>query len=275
MAILLALFSSVLWGTGDFLGGLTTRRRVAMAVVGGSQLAGLVAVAIYSAVIGAFDDPTGWVPWSAAAGAIGAAGLLAFYTALASGTMGVVSPIAGLGAIVPVVVGLAEGETLGTLTIVGLMLALGGAIAASGPELSGAGGVRPVLLAAFAGLSFGLVFVAIDHGAESSPEMTMVGMRATSVTAFLLIAVAVRSLGGLTMRDALPLITIGIFDVSANLAFAVATTKGFVSVVSVLGSLYPVATVLLARAVLHERLRAIQVAGVSVALAGVALVAAT
>ncbi len=274
MAIVLALLSSVFWGTGDFLGGLTSRRRMAIAVVGGSQFAGLVVVGLYSLAVGAYRDPTGWIPWSIAAGAVGATGLLAFYTALAAGTMGVVSPIAGLGAIVPVVVGLAQGETPGPLTLTGLVLALGGAVAASGPELSGEGGVRPVLLAAFAGISFGLVFVAIDNGAESSPEMTMVGMRMTSVLGFVVIALALRSVGGLTTRDAVPLTAIGVLDVGANLTFAFATTEGFVSVVSVLGSLYPVVTVVLARVFLHERLRRVQLVGVSVALVGVGLVAA-
>jgi drug/metabolite transporter (DMT)-like permease len=132
-----------------------------------------------------------------------------------------------------------------------------------------------MVLAALAGVSFGLVFVAIDHGAQYSPEMTMVGMRATSVTAFVAIALAVRSIGGLTVRDLGPLVAVGVFDVSANLAFAFATTKGFVSVVSVLGSLYPVVTVLLARTFLHERLRPVQLAGVSIALTGVALIAGT
>jgi drug/metabolite transporter (DMT)-like permease len=273
VAILLALVSSVLWGTGDFIGGLTTRKRIALAVVGGSQAVGLVAVGIYALAIGAYRDPTGWIPWSVAAGALGGVGLLAFYTALAAGTMGVVSPIAGLGAIVPVIVGLAEGETPGMLATVGLVLALGGAVAASGPELAGEGGARPVMLAAFAGLCFGMFFVVVDHGSSYSPEMTMVGMRTTSVAAFAAIAIAARSLGGLTLRDLGPLTAIGLFDVGANLTFAIATTKGFVSIVSVLGSLYPVVTVLLARVVLHERLRRIQVTGVAVALTGVALIA--
>jgi drug/metabolite transporter (DMT)-like permease len=273
MAVVLALLSSVLWGTGDFIGGITTKRRAALAVVGGSQAVGLLAVGIYALAIGAYRDPTGWIPWSIATGAIGGAGLIAFYSALASGTMGVVSPIAGLGAIVPVVVGLAEGETPGTVAVIGLVLALAGAVAASGPELSGEGGVRPVALAAFAGLCFGLVFVGIDRGSSYSPEMTMVGMRMTSVLAFGLIALAVRSIGGLTRRDLRPLVAIGLFDVGANLSFAFATTEGFVSIVSVLGSLYPVVTVLLARVVLHERMRGIQVAGVALALGGVALIA--
>jgi drug/metabolite transporter (DMT)-like permease len=274
VAIVLALVSSMLWGTGDFIGGLTTRKRIALAVVGGSQAIGLVAVGIFAVAIGAYGDPTGWIPWSIAAGALGGMGLLAFYTALAAGTMGVVSPIAGLGAIVPVIVGLAEGETPGMLASVGLVLALGGAVAASGPELAGeGGGARPVMLAAFAGLCFGLFFVMVDHGSSYSPEMTMVGMRMTSVAAFAAIAVAARSLGGLTLRDLGPLTAIGLFDVSANLTFAIATTKGFVSIVSVLGSLYPVVTVLLARVVLHERMRRIQVTGVVVALTGVALIA--
>jgi len=104
--------------------------------------------------------------------------------------------------------------------------------------------------------------------------MTMVGMRLTSVALFLVIAVAVRSTGGLGRTDLPVLTAIGVFDVGANLLFAIASTHGFVTVVAVLGSLYPVATVLLARTVLHERLRAIQQAGVVVTFGGVALIVA-
>ena len=134
MAILLALLSSVMWGTSDFLGGLRSRSRPAVAVVGGSMLAGLVAVALAAAFFGAYDDPTGWVPWSMLSGLAGASGLVAFYAALASGTMGVVSPIAALGVAVPVIAGFIGGETPTTLQGIGIVVALVGAIATSGPS---------------------------------------------------------------------------------------------------------------------------------------------
>ena len=274
MAILLALMSSVMWGTSDFLGGLRSRRRPAVAVVAGSMLAGLVAVAAAAAVYGAFDDPRGWVPWSILSGLAGASGLVAFYAALAGGTMGVVSPIAALGVAVPVVVGFARGETPSTVQSIGLAVALAGAIATSGPELSGRASARSVALAALAGVCFGTVFLAVDQGAKSSPLMTLVGMRATSMVMFGVAAVALRTIGGLDRTDLLPLVVIGLFDVTANLMFALASNRGYVSIVSVLGSLYPVMTVLLARLILHERLRTVQLVGVTVTLGGVALISA-
>ena len=274
MAIFLALLSSAMWGTGDFLGGLRSRSRPAVAVVGGSMLAGLVAVATAAALFGAYDDPTDWIPWSMLSGLAGATGLVAFYAALASGTMGVVSPIAALGVVVPVIAGFLGGEAPTMLQTIGLVVALAGAIATSGPELSGRASARSVALAAFAGLCFGVVFLAVDKGAKSSALMTLVGMRTTSIVVFGIAAIALRSVGGLDRTDLVPLTVIGLFDVTANLMFALASNRGYVSIVSVLGSLYPVMTVLLARAVLHERLRRVQLAGVAVTLLGVAFISA-
>ena len=274
MAVLLALMSSVLWGTGDFLGGLRSRSRPAVAVVAGSMLAGLVVIVGAAVVYGAYDDPTGWIPWSVMSGVVGAAGLVAFYGALASGTMGVVSPLAALGVAVPVVIGFARGESPSSLQTVGLLVALAGAIATSGPELSGRATGRSVFLAGFAGVCFGLVFVAVDKGAESSPLMTLVGMRSTSIVLFAIVALVARSVGGLDRSDIGPLLVIGSFDVGANLMFALASNRGYVSIVSVLGSLYPVMTVLLARGVLHERMRTIQAVGVGVTMLGVVCISA-
>ena len=274
MAILLALLSSAMWGTGDFLGGLRSRSRPAVSVVAGSMLAGLVVIVVVAVIFRAYDDPTGWVPWSMLAGVVGATGLVAFYGALASGTMGVVSPIAALGVTVPVIVGFARGETPSMLQTVGLGLALVGAIATSGPELSGRASAKSVLLAAFAGTCFGIVFVSVDQGADSSPIMTLVGMRTTSVVLFGLVALILRTTGGLDRSDIWPLTVIGAFDVGANLMFALASTQGYVAIVSVLGSLYPVMTVLLARVVLQERLRDVQLVGVAVTLLGVACISA-
>jgi drug/metabolite transporter (DMT)-like permease len=274
MAILLALLSSVMWGTGDFLGGLRSRSRPAVAVVAGSMLAGLIVIAIAAVAYGAYDDPTGWIPWSIMSGVVGASGLVAFYGALAGGTMGVVSPIAALGVAVPVIIGFVRGESPTTLQTIGLLVALAGAIATSGPELSGRASGRSVLLAAFAGTCFGLVFVAVDQGAESSPLMTLVGMRSTSIVLFAVAALATRSIGGLDRTDIWPLLVIGSFDVGANLMFALASNRGYVSIVSVLGSLYPVMTVLLARAVLQERLRVLQFSGVGITMIGVAFISA-
>ncbi len=279
MAVLLALLSSLLWGSADFLGGVVSRRRAAALVVGASQLAGLLSIAAVALVAGSFDDPTGYLPWAVASGLSGLVGLVCFYAALASGTMGVVSPIAALGVTVPVFVGLARGERPGIVQLVGIGIAICGVVLASGPELRGRAGARPLLLAVVAAVGFGLALLFIAEGSRTSTLMTLVGMRMTSVTVLAVaLLVALGRVGRdrlvLDRRDAALVAVVGVGDVAANLAFGLASTRGLVSVVAVLGSLYPVVTVLLARIVLHERLGSAQTLGVAGALGGVALIAA-
>ncbi len=266
-----------MWGGADFLGGLLSRRLQVAAVVGWSQACGLVAVTVAALAVGATGDPPGWLVWSVAAGAAGTTALVCFYAALAAGTMGVVSPIAALGAVVPVLLAVASGEQPSAVQVAGIVVALSGAALASGPELRGGGGrggARPVALAALAGVGFGLTLWFIGLGAQSSPLMTLVGMRATSVSVFVVVALVVRGTGGVVVRDLGPLAVVGVADAGANLTFGFAATAGLVSVTAVLASLYPVVTVLLARAVLHERLARVQQVGVAAALAGVVLVSA-
>jgi drug/metabolite transporter (DMT)-like permease len=253
---LLALASSLLWGAGDFLGGTLSRRLPAGAVVGVSQALALVAFAAAAWVVGDLI------------------GLVAFYSALASGTMGVVAPLAALGVVVPLAVGLAAGERPSVLQLVGAGLGVVGGVLASGPELASGASRRPVALALLAGFSFGLTLVFLARGSEDSPLLTLVGMRATSVTVLLVVALVARSLGGVRRGD-LPLLgLIGMLDGGANLTYAIATTAGLLSLVSVLASLYPAVTVVLARVLHHERMTRVQDAGVLAAIVGVVLVAA-
>jgi drug/metabolite transporter (DMT)-like permease len=273
VAVVLALVSSLMWGGSDFLGGLRSRTLPAFAVVGGSQACGLLAIGVVAVATGAGRGPASWLGWAVASGVVGASALVCFYAALGSGTMGVVSPIAALGTVVPVLVAVAAGERPSHLTLAGLVLALLGAVAASGPELRGGAGTRPVVLAALAGVGFGLALVCIERGSRSDAVMTLTGMRATSVAGFLVAALLLRSTGGLRPAAVPSLAVIGVGDVGANLTFALASQRGLLSITSVLGSLYPVVTVLLARVLLHERLTRVQLVGVATALAGVALVA--
>lgn len=272
VAVLLAVASSLMWGASDFGGGLLSRRLPAYAVVAASQALGLVAVGVVAVVTGAYDGPTGWVPWALAAGLSGTAGLLCFYAALGSGTMGVVSSIAALGAVVPVLVGVVLGDRPSALAVTGIVLAVAGAVGASGPELRGGASSRPVLLAAVAGAAFGAALTFIERGSRYSAVMTLTGMRLTSVSVFVLAALVLRRVGGLRPRDLPSVALVGVGDVAANLTFALASQRGLLSVTGAVGSLYPVVTALLARVVLDERLRRVQQAGVAAAVAGVVLV---
>jgi uncharacterized membrane protein len=276
---LFALLSSVLWGTSDFLGGTASRRLSPIGVVATSEALGLLGPLVVAIATGAFSSPTGYIGWALLAAVAGTCGIVAFYRALATGTMGVIAPIAALGVVVPVVVGLGQGDRPSLLQGAGIAVAVIGVVLASGPELSAAEGsraaaARPLLLAGVAAVGFGLVFVALDHGARSSTVMTLVVMRSVSV----LLLVSFAAVTGtkqlkVGVRDLPMLAVIGGFDVGANAAFAYASRHGLLSVVSVLSSLYPAVTVILARSVHSERLRAVQLVGVLGALAGVALIA--
>lgn len=273
MAVLLSLLASLTWGTADFLGGTATRRLPATAVVAVSQacaLAGLVVVAVATT---AYDASTGYVGWALLAAIFGVVGLLAFYTALATGTMGVVAPIAALGVVVPVVVGLAQGDHPSTTQAVGVVVAIVGVVLASGPEVRGGTGGRPLLLAVVAAVGFGAVIVCVAKGSRSDVTMTLLVMRLASVGVLVALGAAGRVDVRVTRSDLPVLVAVGAGDVGANAMFAVASRHGLLSIVSVLSSLYPAVTVLLARLVHAERMRMVQNAGVAAALAGVVLIA--
>ena len=271
MAVLLALVSSVLWGGADFLGGLLSKRRRAYAVVGASQAAGVLAATVAVVLTHGFSWPTGWVLPSFLAGVGGVIALVAFFAALATGTMGVVAPIAALGGVIPIVGGLLAGEKPSALAAAGIVMSLVGAVAASGPELRVRGGGRPGVLATISAAAFGFTMLFIAQGARSDAVMTVWGMRLTIALGIGAAALVTRSMGGLRPRDAGPLVLVGLGATAANLFFGLASDIGYVSVSAALASLSPVTTGLLAWAVLHERLLRIQYAGVAIALVGVTL----
>jgi drug/metabolite transporter (DMT)-like permease len=274
VAVFLALLSSAMWGTSDFLGGLTSRRLPPLAVYGLSQAVGFVVLIVVATVTGGWSAEPGYWPWAIAASAVGMVAMLAFYRALSIGPMGIVSPLVSLSVLVPVAVALLRGETPGPIQILGIIAAIVGILLASGPELSGAESARPLILAGVAAIGFGGMFVFMAAGSAHNPLMTMTAMRITTMLIFVVVLAKVRTFGGAVPRDLLPLAVIGVFDASANVAFGYATTVGLLATTSVLGDLYPVVTAVLAAIVLHERLRAVQYAGVAAALAGVMLISA-
>jgi drug/metabolite transporter (DMT)-like permease len=283
VSALLALLSSCLWGLSDFLGGTASRRLPVPSVLVLSQLTALVLLAPVAAATGALDTPRSYVLPAAIAGAVGVAALGMFFRALSIGTMGVVAPVAALGVAVPVIVGLARGESPSAWQLAGILIAVVGVVLASGPELSGGGtgGATALLLAVGAAAGFGVVLLLVaqaSDGESGAVVMTLLTMRVTSVTLLavgLLAAVRRRSWDLAVTRQDLPLLVlIGIADASANGTYAIASRSSLVSVASVLASLYPVVTALLAYRVLGERLTRVQVTGVGVTLAGVALLAA-
>lgn len=281
MVTFLALLSSAVWGTADFMGGVMTKRLHPVKVVALSQLGGLVAAFAFFCCVSVWGTHgasqfTAWVAWGVAAGLSGAVGLMCLYAALSAGTMGVVSPITALGAIVPVVLGLMRGDSWSLAIGFGLGIALLGAVLASGPELSQNTGRRPVLLATVAAFAFGLSLYCMDGGARHDLSGAMLAMRCGSLALLLPTLFALRARGqtrgSLSGRRIASLGLLGVGDLTANLLFAAASAQGQVSIVAVLGSLYPVATLVLARVFLHERLRVVQLVGVALTVVGVVLV---
>jgi drug/metabolite transporter (DMT)-like permease len=272
-AIGLALGASALWGVGDFLGGVTSRRLATLAVLAVSQAAGLLGILVVAAFAGGgFLGPTA-IAAAVAAGVAGAVGLAALYRGMAVGAIGVVAPISASAAVLPVTVGLTRGERPAAIQLVGVTLALVGvALVSREPGASG-GLASGAPLALVAAIAFGSYFVFMDRASADDAYWAVVVARASASTLALSAAVARRSLR-VGARDVPVLVAIGLFDVGANLALALALNEGFVSLVSVLASLYPVVTILLAVVMLRERPARSQALGGAVALAGVGLISA-
>ena len=271
---LLGLLSSCLWGTSDFLGGVLSRRLPVFVVVGTAQVFGLIVMAVMATAAGQWGLPLTYVPWSLLAAVCGISGLIVFYMALARGTMGIVAPIAACGVVVPVVVGLFTGSVPAPIQAVGIVIAIVGLIFATGPELKGDGDTKSLVLAAAAGLLFGVTLTAIAAGSETSAIMTVTGMRIFSVAFFAVLALIKRSTGGVRRGDLPALFTIGLCDATANVTLGLAASGDNLTIAAVLGSLYPVITVLLAWRFLHERLRKIQYIGVAATILGVITITA-
>jgi drug/metabolite transporter (DMT)-like permease len=281
LGIPLGLGSGLAWGAADFFGGIQSRRLPALTVAFWSQAAGALGLVITLALEGTRPPVTG-IAWGLAAGVGSGIALVLFYRSLAEGTMSVVAPISACGAVVPVAAAVLTGDHPGALAGLGVLTAIAGVVLVSRTRPVPRGGTgrsrRVLLMALGSALGFGLFYVFVDAGTTGSrgePLWVIAGARASSLVMLSTIALigrgsALRWPG----RRIGPVALVGIADTGANLLFAYAATTGNLAVVGVLGSLYPVATVILARWLLGERLSGGQSAGVVLALTGVGLLAA-
>ena len=278
MGSLLALLSSVLWGTADYLAGNLSKRYKAIAVTGVSQSFGLLFGVACILLFADFIEPNlsmdGYFLPGVIAGIAGFIGLVAFYTGLATGRMGVVSPISSLSVVIPLVFALAQGERPTATQTIGIIVAISGAFMASGPEVRNGLPIKPLMFALIAAIGFGTALTFIAIGSETDSLHTMTAMRVASVSICILLALRFRTVGGFARKNIPLLIFIGVADFLANFLLGVATTKGLVSVAMVFGSLFPVVTILLAYKFLHERLQKVQYVGIAFAIGGVILIAA-
>lgn len=272
MAVVLALLSSLTWGTADFLGGVLSKKRNAVAVIGGSQPFGLIAAVLVALAFNKFWFNDQVVLYGVLAGLIGMVALMAYYQALATGAMGIVAPIGSLGVIVPLVYGYLDGDKPSSIQNLGIALAVIGVVLASGPEFRGGTKAAPILLAFLSASMFGFCVLFMAKGGQINSATTVVVMRVAQVGTMLIVALLLRTFGGLQKSDIPVLAAVGSLDAVANVLFTTAAGLGMLSIVSVLGSLFPIATGILAWWFLKERLIPVQYLGIVVTMAGVAAI---
>lgn len=239
-----------------------------------SQPPTLLLIAAIVIIRGVPIAPGPWIVWGVVAGLVGLVGLSAAYRGMAIGVISVVSTIAATGPVVPIIVGLSLGERPSLLQFGGIAVTLAGIALLAFDRRPQAGRklVPGVGLALLAALAFGVFLVAIRYASRPDPLWGVLATRTGSVLALLVLGLAFRSRIKVPRADVPSLFAVGVLDVSADVFFAFATTIGLLSIVSILSSLYPVATVILARIVLNERMVRLQQLGIALVLAGVLLI---
>lgn len=271
--LLLALGASLAWGVADFAGPLFSRRLGTLPVLFWAEAGGVAGLGIAVGIRG--DGPAGWgVAYGVLAAIGGMLGLWAYYNGMASGTMSVVAPIAGVSAVIPVIVGIVSGDSPSTGQLAGVACALAGVGLASIEHQEGrrklAAGVG-LALAAAAG--FGFYFPWMHAAGEVDFWWASLVFRTTALVLVAGIVAQQRTPIRMSARNVTIAAVVGLGDTLGNVLYAAASNKGgLVSLTSVLASLYPVVTVLLAASVLKERVAPMQRAGVALTLAGVVLI---
>ncbi|MFI9208503.1 EamA family transporter [Streptomyces sp. NPDC053253] len=277
IALLLALGSSLAYGCADFLGGLGARKAHVLRTVMIAAPASLAVELLLWPVLGASFSPAA-LGWGAASGVASAAAFALLYRTLAIGPMNVLSPVTALvSAMLPVGVGLLQGEHLGTAGLIGLPLALAAVVMVSAGH--GAGSARPsrtaMLLALGAGAAIALQLIFLHQApSDSGVAPLIIGRAVSSAVTLAAAGVMYRKLG--TEKPAYAIsAAAGVLDSVANLLFLLAARSGDLVVVAVITALYPAGTVLLARSVLAERIHRGQLVGLGTAAAAVSLLALT
>lgn len=294
MSVVLALGAAVVFGSADFLGGLASRRRTALAVALLSQAAGLALLVVALPFLGSAVVTPRDLGLGALGGLFGATGVVLLFRSLAKGPMSVVAPTAALAAsVVPILAGLLLGERPGPAALVGIAVALGAVvlITREGPSepdplladgtdvvrapADRAAALRVAGIALLAGALFGLFFVCLHGTGDDAGLYPLLGARMASVP---LLAVLLATRGGgvrtaLAGRGLGTIVLSGVLDMAANVLYLLALRHGMLAVVAAVTGLYPASTILLAQTVLDERMRRTQVAGLAVAAVAATLVA--
>ncbi|MFN2386857.1 MAG: EamA family transporter [Thermoanaerobaculia bacterium] len=274
----LAVLSSVSYGAADFLGGLATKRGSnVFSVVAFSQLVGLILVGLCLPFLPSSAPSAADLAWGAAAGLAGGVGVGLLYRGLAVGMMSVVAPVTAVCAvIIPVAVGVAFGERLTRPAGLGVVLAIVAIvlISQSGDRQDGRRATTGLPVAIASGVAIGVFLVCLERTAPAAGLWPLIPARIVSVSLFAAAGMVLRN-ALLPRRGAMRIVVAGgVLDMAANVLYLLAVREGPLGIVATLTSLYPASTVLLARIVLHERLRRVQQAGVACAAAAILLIVA-
>jgi drug/metabolite transporter (DMT)-like permease len=271
---LLALLSSAVWGSADFGGGMLSRKMPPIAAVLYSQGFALIAVILVVAVTGSFHLAQAlW--WAVFAGIVGPLALTLYYRALSIGPMGVVGPVSSTSGLVPIVIGLALGEHLSLLRIVALIGAIIGVGAVSASHFAGfhRENMKVIALSLGAALGFGLAFVGLTQASSVTTFDVLLVQRTTNFLLMLPIALLSGTSLRVPRKNASLLAVVGVADVSANGLYTLSSTFGQLALVGALGSVYPLATAVLAAIFNHERLTPTQLGGAALVIVCVAIAA--
>lgn len=277
MTIFLSLLTALFFGTGDFCGGLSAKRATILQVVAGSYAVGLLGVVLAAILLGDEFSARALL-LGAAGGLFGGIGVAFLYRRLAIGPMAVVAPITAItSAAVPALWGTLSGEALSWLARIGVGVAL---IAIGLVSYSNDGAVsrissRVIGESLLAGAGFGIFFIFLDATEAVHAPWPVVGARLVTATSLVAFMLATRRPLFPKAKSALGLIALtGVLDTGSNVTFLYATNSGSLTIVAVLSSLYPIATVLLARVVLSERMTPVHLTGFAAAVAATVLIAA-
>jgi len=275
MSVILAGLSALFYGVADFAGGFASRKSALSSVLAFSQFSGALLALVFILATGQALPSTRDLAFSFAAGLAGLVGLFTLYRGISKSIVAIVSPLAALvSAAVPVAFGLIRGERPSSLALAGAALCLPAIFLLSWQKSGSADAMKlksAVAHGLIAGLGFGFFFIAISLTDSNSGLWPVFCARLLSlalVVGSLLVSRQKLSLA----RESLPwTIGAGIADMSANIFFLLASRSGLLSLVSVVSSLFPAPTVILARVLLRESIPPIRVAGLVLAIAGVAL----
>jgi drug/metabolite transporter (DMT)-like permease len=288
LAVALAAVAALSYGASDFSGAVASKANNAMMVTIGAQTISLASLGVVLWVHpdGRFDLVDG--AWGALGGLGVTVGLVMFYRALAIGPMSVAAALTALwGSALPVAAGLILGDRPGTVTLLGIGVAIPSAVLVSTERDQGPGlatltprdraalwraQAETRLLAVIAGIGFGLFFIALSRTSTEAGLYPLVGARAASIISLALVLSTTRQWAPITRSWWFPVIIAGLLDCAANASYLLAVRRGSLSWVAAISSLYPVSTVLLARLILDEKLARLQLLGMGTAAVALALV---